>query len=191
MRSTSPSIPCCWPVSSCWSNEANPRRDRSALIDAAILTIGVGLLSWVFVIAPNIHLTGQTWLQTSVGVAYPLGDVFLLAGLIRLAVDAGRRTPAFWLLVSSIVCLLATDSAYNLALLKGTFNYQLVLRRGLDLLLPALGRGRAASVDALARGTGRGLADPSHPDAPRVARRRMFDLRRASGSRNPFTILTS
>lgn len=103
----------------------NPWRDRSALIDAAILTIGVGLLSWVFVIAPNIHLTGQTWLQTSVGVAYPLGDVFLLAGLIRLAVDAGRRTPAFWLLVSSIVCLLATDSAYNLALLKGTFNYQL------------------------------------------------------------------
>jgi diguanylate cyclase (GGDEF)-like protein/PAS domain S-box-containing protein len=103
----------------------NPRRDRSALIDALILTIGVGLLSWVFVIAPNIHVTGQTWLQTSVGVAYPLGDVFLLAGLIRLAVDAGRRTPAFWLLVSSIVCLLATDSAYNLALLKGTFNYQL------------------------------------------------------------------
>jgi len=26
----------------------NPRRDRSALIDALILTIGVGLLSWVF-----------------------------------------------------------------------------------------------------------------------------------------------
>jgi diguanylate cyclase (GGDEF)-like protein/PAS domain S-box-containing protein len=103
----------------------NPRRDRTALIDSLILTIGIGLLSWVFVIAPNIHVTGQTWLQTSVGVAYPLGDVFLLAGLIRLAVDAGRRTPAFWLLVSSIVCLLATDSAYNLALLKGTFNYQL------------------------------------------------------------------
>ena len=103
----------------------NPRRDRSALIDALILTIGVGLLSWVFVIAPNVHLTGQTWLQTSVGVAYPLGDVLLLAGLIRLAVDGGRRTPAFWLLTSSIVCLLATDSAYNLALLKGTFNYQL------------------------------------------------------------------
>jgi diguanylate cyclase (GGDEF)-like protein/PAS domain S-box-containing protein len=103
----------------------NPRTDRSALIDALILTIGVGLLSWVFLIAPNIHVTNQTWLQTSVGVAYPLGDVILLAGLIRLAVDAGRRTPAFWLLVGSIGCLLATDSAYNLALLKGTFNYQL------------------------------------------------------------------
>jgi diguanylate cyclase (GGDEF)-like protein/PAS domain S-box-containing protein len=103
----------------------NPRPDRSALIDALILTIGVGLLSWVFLIAPNVHVTNQTWLQTSVGVAYPLGDVILLAGLIRLAVDSGRRTPAFWLLTASIVCLLATDSAYNLALLKGTFDYQL------------------------------------------------------------------
>ena len=37
----------------------NPRRDRAALIDALILTIGIGLLSWVFLIAPNIHLTGH------------------------------------------------------------------------------------------------------------------------------------
>jgi len=108
----------------------NPRRDRTALIDSLILTIGIGLLSWVFVIAPNIHVTGQTWLQTSVGVAYPLGDVFLLAGLIRLAVDAGRRTPSFWLLMGSMVCLLTTDSAYNLALLKGTYNYQLIYDAG-------------------------------------------------------------
>jgi diguanylate cyclase (GGDEF)-like protein/PAS domain S-box-containing protein len=108
----------------------SPRPDRTALIDALILTIGVGLLSWVFLIAPNIHVTNQTWLQTSVGAAYPLGDVILLAGLIRLAVDAGRRTPAFWLLVGSIVSLLTTDSAYNLALLKGTYNHQLIYDAG-------------------------------------------------------------
>ena len=36
----------------------NPRRDPAALIDALILTIGIGLLSWVFLIAPNIHLAG-------------------------------------------------------------------------------------------------------------------------------------
>jgi diguanylate cyclase (GGDEF)-like protein/PAS domain S-box-containing protein len=103
----------------------NPRPDRTALIDALILTIGVGLLSWVFLIAPNLHLTDQAWFVTAIGAAYPFGDVLLLAGLIRLAVDGGRRTPAFWLIASSIVCLLATDSAYNLALLQGTFNYQL------------------------------------------------------------------
>src|SRR5947209_20177326 len=108
----------------------SPRRDRSALIDALILTIGVGLLSWVFLIAPNIHLTGLSFLANSVAVAYPLGDVFLLAAVIRLAVDAGKRTPAFWLLVASIVCLLATDSAYNYALLKTTYHHQLVYDAG-------------------------------------------------------------
>jgi diguanylate cyclase (GGDEF)-like protein/PAS domain S-box-containing protein len=108
----------------------SPRRDATALIDAAILTIGVGLLSWVFLIAPNIHLSGLSWLAKSVSIAYPLGDVLLLAAAIRLAVDAGRRAPAFYLLVASIVCLLATDSAYNYALLKNTYNHQLIYDAG-------------------------------------------------------------
>src|SRR5438105_7469520 len=108
----------------------NPRRDPAALIDSLILTIGVGLLSWVFLIAPNIHLTGLSWLAKSVSVAYPLGDVLLLAAAIRLAVDAGKRTPAFWLVVSSIVCLMVTDSAYNYALLKNTYNHQLIYDAG-------------------------------------------------------------
>jgi diguanylate cyclase (GGDEF)-like protein/PAS domain S-box-containing protein len=108
----------------------NPRRDPAALIDAAILTIGVGLLSWVFLIAPNIHLSGLSWLAKGVSIAYPLGDVLLLAAAIRLAVDAGRRAPAFYLLAGSIVCLLATDSAYNLALLQGTYHHQLIYDAG-------------------------------------------------------------
>ena len=108
----------------------NPRRDPAALIDAAILTIGVGLLSWVFLISPNIHLSGLSWMAKSVSIAYPLGDVLLLAAAIRLAVDAGKRAPAFYLLAGSIVCLLATDSAYNLALLNGTYNHQLVYDAG-------------------------------------------------------------
>ena len=108
----------------------SPRPDRSALIDALILSIGVGLLSWVFLIAPNVHLTGLTVLANAVSVAYPLGDVLLLAAAIRLAVDAGKRSTSFWLLVSSIVCLLATDSAYNYALLKNTYNHQLIYDAG-------------------------------------------------------------
>jgi diguanylate cyclase (GGDEF)-like protein/PAS domain S-box-containing protein len=108
----------------------NPRPDRPALIDALILTIGVGLLSWVFVLAPNIHLHNIGWLAKGVSVAYPLGDVLLLAAAIRLAVDAGKRAPSFYLLVSSIVCLLATDSAYNIALLKDTYHHQLVYDLG-------------------------------------------------------------
>ena len=108
----------------------NPRRDRSALIDSMILTIGVGLLSWVFIVAPNVHLSGLSVLAKGVSAAYPLGDILLLAAAIRLAVDAGRRVPAFYLLAGSIVCLLATDSAYNYALLKNTFNHQLIYDAG-------------------------------------------------------------
>ena len=100
----------------------NPRRDLTSLIDALILTIGVGLFSWAYVIAPNIHLSGS-FLVKSVSIAYPAGDVLLLAAAIRLAVDMGKRAPAFYLLVGSIVCLLTTDSAYNIALLKGTYDH--------------------------------------------------------------------
>jgi diguanylate cyclase (GGDEF)-like protein/PAS domain S-box-containing protein len=101
----------------------NPKRDASALIDALILTIGVGLLSWVFLIAPNIHLQEITWLAKAVSIAYPLGDVLLLAAAIRLAVDTGKRAASFYLLSGSIVCLLVTDSAYNLAILKNTYSH--------------------------------------------------------------------
>src|SRR2546430_15665425 len=60
----------------------NPRPDRAALIDALILTIGVGLLSWVFLIAPNIHLSGLSGFAKGVSVAYPLRDVLLLAAAV-------------------------------------------------------------------------------------------------------------
>ncbi|MGN6380132.1 MAG: EAL domain-containing protein [Gaiellales bacterium] len=108
----------------------NPDPDRSGLVESAILTIGVALLSWVFLIAPNIHAAGLTRLELLVSVAYPLGDVLLLAGAVRLAVDRGKRAPAFYLLTSSIVCLLATDSIYNYMLLKGSYNHQLWLDAG-------------------------------------------------------------
>ena len=104
----------------------NPRGDRAAVIDSLILTVGFALLSWVFLVAPNVHLSGLSPLAKAVSVAYPLGDVLLLAAAIRLAVDAGRRVPSFYLLVASIVSLLATDCAYNYALLVGSFHHQLV-----------------------------------------------------------------
>ena len=108
----------------------NPRRDWAGLIDSLILTIGVGLFSWVFLIAPNLHLSGLSVLATGVSIAYPLGDLLLLAAAIRLAVDTGKRAPAFYLLIASIVCLFVTDSLYGYALLKGTYDHQLSFDAG-------------------------------------------------------------
>ena len=103
----------------------NPRGDRAGVIDSLILTVGIGLLSWVFLVAPNIHLSGLTPLEKAVSAAYPLGDILLLAAAIRLAVDRGKRAPAFYLLIASIVSLLTVDSAYTYALLTDAYNHQL------------------------------------------------------------------
>jgi diguanylate cyclase (GGDEF)-like protein/PAS domain S-box-containing protein len=103
----------------------NPEGDRAGVIDSLILTVGIALLSWVFLIAPNIHLSGLTTLEKAVSAAYPLGDILLLAAAIRLAVDMGKRAPAFYLLVASIVSLLVVDTAYTYALLTDAYDHQL------------------------------------------------------------------
>ena len=103
----------------------NPQGDRAGVIDSLIISVGIALLSWVFLVAPNIHLSGLTTLEKAVSAAYPLGDILLLAAAVRLAVDNGKRAPAFYLLVGSIVSLLAVDSAYTFALLTDAYNHQL------------------------------------------------------------------
>jgi diguanylate cyclase (GGDEF)-like protein/PAS domain S-box-containing protein len=103
----------------------NPHGDRAGVIDSLIISVGIALLSWVFLVAPNIHLSGLTTLEKAVSAAYPLGDILLLAAAVRLAVDMGKRAPAFYLLVGSIISLLAVDSAYTYALLTDAYHHQL------------------------------------------------------------------
>src|SRR5205823_10209312 len=55
-------------------------------------------------------------------VAYPLGDLLLGGMILRLAVGRGTRTPAFYLLVGSVVALLLTDSKYTYILVTSTYN---------------------------------------------------------------------
>jgi len=108
----------------------NPQRNRNTLIDAAILTLGLSLLSWILQIAPYLHDGSMSLLPKLVSVAYPLGDIILLAAAIRLVLDGGRRQPSFYLLSAGIVSLLATDFAYGVMTLDGTFHHQLLLDLG-------------------------------------------------------------
>jgi diguanylate cyclase (GGDEF)-like protein/PAS domain S-box-containing protein len=104
----------------------NLARDRAGVIDSVIITLGLALLSWVGLIAPYIHDGTLGLSAKATSVAYPLGDVLLLAVAIRLAVDAGRRQVAFYLLAASILALLVTDFAYGLAILHDSYHHQLV-----------------------------------------------------------------
>jgi diguanylate cyclase (GGDEF)-like protein/PAS domain S-box-containing protein len=108
----------------------NTHRNRNTLIDAAILTLGLSLLSWVLQIAPYIHEGSLDLLPKLVSIAYPMGDIILLAAAIRLVLDPGRRRPSFYLLSASIVALLATDFVYGVMTLHGTFHHQLLLDLG-------------------------------------------------------------
>jgi PAS domain S-box-containing protein len=100
-----------------FARRRSPGRDRAALIDSLIITIGIGVLSWVYVMAPYAHDSSQGILGKLTSIAYPLGDLLLMAAMVRMAVGSGKRPPAFWLLMLSVGALLVTDSFYNVILL--------------------------------------------------------------------------
>jgi signal transduction histidine kinase len=106
--------------------------DREGLIDASIIAIGVGMLALVFLIEPAVAATGQPLLMRWAATAYPIMDMVVLAVAARLAVGAGLRRPAFYLLTSSLAVLLATDTGYIYLQLKGLYQTDSVAGRLLD-----------------------------------------------------------
>ncbi len=88
-------------------------RDRGSLLDALVITVGLGLLAWVFLIEPYTELEGLSSLQRLMSISYPLMDVLLLAVTARLAMGSGTRSPSFYLIGLGILSLLATDSVYG------------------------------------------------------------------------------
>ena len=99
--------------------ERAPGRDVASLIDATIVTTGLGLLSWVFLIGPNVRVPDLELSQRLVSIAYPLGDVLLLAVAVRLWGAGGRGTAASRLLNLGLGALLVADTVYGLSLLHG------------------------------------------------------------------------
>ncbi|HJT95961.1 MAG TPA: diguanylate cyclase, partial [Mycobacterium sp.] len=95
--------------------------NRAALLDALLPTAGLGLLSWVFLIAPYVRDTGLTLPEKLTSVAYPLGDVLALAMLLRLFTAPGRKSVSIAILGAGVTGLLVTDVLYGLRQLAGTW----------------------------------------------------------------------
>ncbi len=102
----------------------NPGRDRDSAIDSLIVAIGVGVLSWVLLIAPYTHDSSLTLLQKLVSMGYPIFDLMLITAAVRLAVGAGRRSGAFYLMFAAVLALFVTDAIYGWALLHGGYDNQ-------------------------------------------------------------------
>jgi PAS domain S-box-containing protein len=96
-------------------------RDRASLVDATIVAVGLGMLSWVFLMMPYATDPTLSLQEKLVSIAYPLMDIFLLFVVVRLVVGGGQRPPAFWFLALSFTSMLVADAVYARMVLTGTY----------------------------------------------------------------------
>jgi diguanylate cyclase (GGDEF)-like protein len=88
-----------------------PRRDVAGFLDSAVLTVGLGLLSWVLLARPTIANYHESVAAAAVAAAYPVADILLFGLLIRLITTPGGRTASLRLLVVAMVLLIIVDTA--------------------------------------------------------------------------------
>nr|BFD94304.1 hypothetical protein KitaXyl93_56640 [Kitasatospora sp. Xyl93] len=98
------------------------RQDLAGLLDALIPTIGLALLAWIYLILPYARNPDLTWFQRAVSIAYPLGDVVVLALLMRLLTARGGNSRSLQLLAVGSLGILVSDVLYGLIQLHGTWH---------------------------------------------------------------------
>ncbi len=85
--------------------------DRTAIVDAMLVTVASAAITWVFLVAPGDYV-GVPLLDSLVSAAYPVADVVLLAFLYRLMIAPGSQPPSERLLALGISLLLVADVVY-------------------------------------------------------------------------------
>jgi diguanylate cyclase (GGDEF)-like protein len=90
----------------------NPGIGTLKLIDASTLTVGMGLLCWVYLIEPNAGAT-DSLLARVVNIAYPVGDLMLLAILARVLTAGGWRTPTVRLILAMLLAFFIGDVTWS------------------------------------------------------------------------------
>ena len=91
--------------------------DLGSLIDAGIISVGVGVVSWVYIITPYVKDPSLGVLDKFISCAYPVADLLLLCLAVRLLLVPGARPRAHMLLAGSLVVLLVTDVVYAYTIL--------------------------------------------------------------------------
>ena len=150
-------------------HQRTPTRDKASLIDSLIIAVGVGALSWVFLIAPQAQDGSLPLLTKLTSISYPVMDLLLLGIAIRLAVGGGRRGTSFYLLVGGAGALFATDSVYGWLLLHGGYETGAILDAGWILFYALWG---AAALHPSMRS----LAEPALEPDQRLTPRRLVLL---------------
>ncbi|MGW0121221.1 aminotransferase class I/II-fold pyridoxal phosphate-dependent enzyme [Streptomyces sp. NPDC003327] len=148
-------------------------RDLAVVLDALILTSGLALLSWVYLITPLARSDDMTWTEKAISIAYPLGDVLILAMLARLLVPGGLRSRSVQLLTLGTCGLLASDVIYGILQIRGTWQVGTAWDLGWVVFFTAWGL--AALHPSMT-----GLTERAPEPTPRIAERRLALLAGAS-----------
>ncbi len=99
-----------------------PRRDRAAVLDAAIITVGFAAASWMFFMAPLLHDPASTVFERLTAVGYPVADVLIVAVAARFFLASRRRTPVFRWLAGTVVVMLIADTTFAVLNLLGVYS---------------------------------------------------------------------
>ncbi|MFI7677355.1 diguanylate cyclase [Actinophytocola sp. NPDC049390] len=97
-----------------------PGRDLPALLDATLVAVVAGMLSWLYVLAPTAQTQVPT-LAKAASLAYPMMDLAMFAVALRLILGSGRRPTAFLLLCANLLAFFTADTIYVLQQLSGTY----------------------------------------------------------------------
>ncbi|OJF12613.1 putative bifunctional diguanylate cyclase/phosphodiesterase [Couchioplanes caeruleus] len=114
-------------------------RNRAALLDGLVPTVSLGLLCWIWLIAPYTRATDLTLMEKTISIAYPLGDVLALAMLLRLLTAPGRKPAAVGLLCAGVVGVLVSDVVYGLARLDNSWDVGGAIDLGWVVFYAAMG----------------------------------------------------
>ena len=145
---------------------SDPTRDRGALIDAFVITIGVGTLAWVFLMAPYAHDGDLTLMTKVTSLAYPTMDLLLVAMGARVVLGGAHRGISASVLAIALVALLGTDAAYGWLLLHGGYDTGGLLDAGWIAFYVLIGT--AALHPSMRR-----LSEPAPGRDSRLTRRRL------------------
>ena len=92
------------------------QHDRAALLDAAIISTGFGVLFAAFLVLPLAADSAGSLTDQLVAIAYPAADFIVLAAFVRLLTSGAVRNTAFWALIVSLAVMLPVDVVYLLAI---------------------------------------------------------------------------
>jgi diguanylate cyclase (GGDEF)-like protein len=95
-----------------FTRDRNPDRDRGSLIDASIITMGLGLVVYHFFIAPYVSGPSLPIVELAISTAYPLMDILLLAVIARALVGGELRNMALGMLLVGTLATLIADCVF-------------------------------------------------------------------------------